>query len=113
MNKRIQNKVAKRNGGTVRQHNVATPSPKQVKALGSKARVAARKAGTRKPEGSVTPGDVAIAVVEGAREVAAGAAAKIGARLAKQEKRAEKLIAKVPGVGPTVAKKLHDIAGRE
>jgi hypothetical protein len=113
VNKRIQKKVAKRNGGTVRQHNVATPSPKQAKSAASKARGGERKAGSHKPESSLKPGDVAIALVEGAREVAAGAVAKLGAKLAKREKRAEKLIAKVPGVGPTVAKKLHDLAGSD
>lgn len=111
MNKRMQKKVAKRNGGVVRQHSVATPKRKSPGASGARYEVrSGRAAGA--PKGPRAAARALAREVAGlVQERAADTVEQIKGKLAKTERRAEKLIAKVPGVGPAVAKKLHDVAG--
>ena len=115
MNKRMQKKVAKRTGGSVRQHSVATPQRKRGSPPPRRSAAAQPRAAA--PETIGTAKDLARALVGEVQERAAGAVGhlkdNIKDRLADTEQRAEQLIAKVPGVGPKVAKKLHDLTNRE
>ncbi|MET0342615.1 MAG: hypothetical protein ABW252_16540 [Polyangiales bacterium] len=114
MNKRIQKKVAKRNGGVVRQHNVAAPKRKRAGAAPAHAeagwQVRSRAAAARGPRALAR--ELAREVAGVVQERAAGAVEQLKGKLAETEQRAEKLVAKVPVVGKRVAKKLHDVAGR-
>jgi predicted flap endonuclease-1-like 5' DNA nuclease len=115
MNKRMQKKVAKRTGGSVRQHSVATPQRKHASATPRRSGSTQTRAAA--PETVGTAKDLARALVGEVQERAAGAVEhlkdNLKDKLADTEQRAEQLLAKVPGVGPAVAKKLHDLTNRE
>ena len=116
MNKRMQKKVAKRTGGSVRQHSVATPQRKRGNPPPRRTG-GATPARTAAPETVGSAKDLARALVGEVQERAADAVGHLKEnlkdRLADTEQRAEQLLAKVPGVGPKVAKKLHDLTNRE